>query len=36
MRLFDDILASLLVMAWMVEARGPYTGGPTSKACACP
>ncbi len=23
----EDLLASLLVMAWMVEARDPYTGG---------
>lgn len=23
----EDVLASLLVMAWMVEARDPYTGG---------
>ena len=23
----QDILASLLVAAWMVEARDPYTGG---------
>ena len=23
----DDLLTSLLVMAWMVEARDPYTGG---------
>jgi hypothetical protein len=27
MRQLDEILASLLVMAWMVEARDPYTGG---------
>lgn len=25
--LHEDLLASLLVMAWMVEARDPYTGG---------
>jgi HD domain len=24
---FEDILASLLAMAWIVEARDPYTGG---------
>ena len=23
----EDLLSSLLVMAWMVEARDPYTGG---------
>ncbi len=23
----DKLLASLLVMAWVVEARDPYTGG---------
>lgn len=23
----EDLLTSLLVMAWMVEARDPYTGG---------
>jgi HD-GYP domain-containing protein (c-di-GMP phosphodiesterase class II) len=27
MRQLDEILASLLVMAWIVEARDPYTGG---------
>ncbi|OGB26597.1 MAG: phosphohydrolase [Burkholderiales bacterium RIFCSPLOWO2_02_FULL_57_36] len=27
MRQLDEILASLLVMGWMVEARDPYTGG---------
>ncbi|MFA6312198.1 MAG: HD-GYP domain-containing protein [Sterolibacterium sp.] len=26
-RLHEDLLTSLLVMAWMVEARDPYTGG---------
>lgn len=26
-RYLEDLLASLLVMAWMVEARDPYTGG---------
>jgi HD-GYP domain-containing protein (c-di-GMP phosphodiesterase class II) len=26
-RLHEDMLTSLLVMAWMVEARDPYTGG---------
>lgn len=26
-RLHEDLLASLLIMAWMVEARDPYTGG---------
>lgn len=26
-RLQEDLLTSLLVMAWMVEARDPYTGG---------
>lgn len=26
-RHYEDLLASLLVMAWMVEARDPYTGG---------
>lgn len=26
-RQHEDLLASLLVMAWMVEARDPYTGG---------
>lgn len=26
-RLREDLLASLLTMAWMVEARDPYTGG---------
>lgn len=26
-RFREDVLASLLVMAWMVEARDPYTGG---------
>jgi len=26
-RHFEDLLASLLVMAWLVEARDPYTGG---------
>ena len=25
--LYENLLASLLVMAWMVEARDPYTGG---------
>jgi HD-GYP domain-containing protein (c-di-GMP phosphodiesterase class II) len=24
---YEDLLSSLLVMAWMVEARDPYTGG---------
>jgi HD-GYP domain-containing protein (c-di-GMP phosphodiesterase class II) len=23
----EDLMASLLVMAWMIEARDPYTGG---------
>ena len=23
----EDLLISLLIMAWMVEARDPYTGG---------
>jgi hypothetical protein len=27
LRQHEDILTSLLVMAWMVEARDPYTGG---------
>src|SRR5918999_1265808 len=27
MRHFEDMMASLLVMAWIVEARDPYTGG---------
>jgi len=27
LRLHEDLLTSLLVMAWMVEARDPYTGG---------
>lgn len=27
LRRHEDLLASLLVMAWMVEARDPYTGG---------
>jgi hypothetical protein len=27
MRHLEDLMASLLVMAWMVEARDPYTGG---------
>lgn len=26
-RMREDLLSSLLVMAWMVEARDPYTGG---------
>lgn len=26
-RVHEDLLTSLLVMAWMVEARDPYTGG---------
>ncbi len=26
-RLQEDLLTSLLIMAWMVEARDPYTGG---------
>ena len=26
-KLHEDLLTSLLVMAWMVEARDPYTGG---------
>ena len=26
-RFQEDLLTSLLVMAWMVEARDPYTGG---------
>ncbi|MCK0507683.1 hypothetical protein [Aromatoleum anaerobium] len=32
-----ELLGSLLVMAWMVEARDPYTGGqsstPVSTSC---